>query len=80
MTKKQATLTIKPVAWSGEKPTKYQAYTEYPVSDKRVLRVLSSPKSTEEDAVRDLYHETKLWTDALKAFNKLFQDELDGKP
>lgn len=71
MTKKPANLITKPVAWTGDKPTKYQSFLEYPLTEERAIRVFSIPKPTEKEAYEDLRCELQQWEFAIKAFRNL---------
>lgn len=70
MAKKKASLSTKEVAWSGDKPTKYQAQLEYVISEDRTIRLLSSPKATMEAAMDDLCEEVMNWEEAMSAFKE----------
>jgi hypothetical protein len=81
MKDKVAKLTIKEVEWVDDKPLKYQAVIEYPVSDERTIRLLSSPMSSKTQALEDIYKELMLWDEAIAAFKNMVtnKEDKDGK-
>ena len=69
--KKKATLITREVAWSNDIPTKYQAFLEYSVSDRRIIRLAGDPMSTEEAAENSLINEYMLWHEAMASFKEI---------
>ena len=68
---RKAQLVVKDVAWVNEKPTKYQAFLEYNVSDKRTIRICGDPQSTKDKAIDSLCAEKILWEEAIGKFSDL---------
>lgn len=74
---KKAVLITKPVAWSGDAPTKYQSMLEYYVNEKRAIRILGDPKATKDAALDDLSKEFLLWEEAMLAFKNVVYQNLN---
>ena len=72
MTKTKATSMTKAVAWSNDKPTKYQSFLDYP-SKIRTIRLLGDPAPTKERAIANLIKEVNLWKGAIDAFQELIE-------
>ena len=68
---KKATLSTAPVAWTDGIPLKYQAKFEYPATHSRTIAILSSPMSSEKEALEDLYKELSLWKESINAFTNI---------
>ena len=69
--RRKAQMVVKPVAWAGSSPTKYQAFLEYPVTEERTIRICGDPKSSEEKAIDSLCVEKLLWEEAIGAFGEV---------
>ncbi len=71
----KAKIEVKPVAWSGEKITKYEAFARY-FSGKCIT---SGPQTTEHKAMLALNDELASWQKAIadmrEAFKKTFKTE-----
>lgn len=67
----KAQLETRPVAWAGNSPTKYQSSLSYQVTEKRTIRILGDPMSTEEKAIEALCKELVLWEQAMAAFKNV---------
>ena len=72
MTKTKAVSMTKAVAWSNDKPTKYQSFLDYP-SEIRTVRLLGDPAPSKEKAIANLVKEVNLWKEAIDAFQKLIE-------
>jgi len=59
---------VEPVAWNGDKVTKYQASLGISISNTRNIRISGDPKSTKESALDDLKAEVEIWDYAIKSF------------
>ena len=69
-TNKKAIIVTKAVAWNGDKVTKYQSALEYPLNDKRIIRISGDPKPSEEKAIDSLIEEHANWKEAFVAFDE----------
>lgn len=58
-TNEQVTFSVIPVAWNGEKVTKYQAHARF-----LTKAIYGNPMPTEEQAIKDLGLEIEEWVTA----------------
>ena len=71
--KKKAIMVTKAVAWTNGKPTKYQSTMEYPLNEKRTIRILGDPQPSEDKAVDSLIVEHANWKEAMSAFDECME-------
>lgn len=68
--RKKSKLETKVVAWNNNHPTKYQSSLCFPASDKRNIRLWSSPQPSKAEAMEDLRNELMLWEEAMTSFKE----------
>lgn len=66
---KRVTVTIKPVAWAGDKVTMYQAYASWQANKDRTIQLIGEPCRTEDGAFRKLEEECELYNVFLRLAN-----------
>jgi hypothetical protein len=65
-------LETRPVAWSGNKPTKYQSIITFNFpANGRNIRLLGDPKPSEQEAEQSLREEVTLWGIAIRHFKEI---------
>lgn len=61
MDNKKVEITVKPVAWSGEKVTMYQGSASWSANKDRTIQIIGDPSPREEWALENLIKEFTLW-------------------
>ena len=63
----KAKITIKPVAWHGDKVTMYQGFATWKADESRTIQIVGDPAITEREALRRLKMEHALWEKCVRA-------------
>lgn len=69
----KGTLSINPVAWSGNKTLKYRASVVF--EDSSIMS--GDPMPTKEEAVKSLGEECKAWSERVKVAKTIVKKELN---
>ena len=59
--KAKVKITVRPVAWAGDKVTMYQGFASWKVDSDRTMQIIGDPARTEQKAFDNLRAEHLLW-------------------